>query len=210
MSDTTRNRRTRFWFDPRFSIGLGLVVCAVVGVVAVVAQADSTITVLAARETLAVGDRITPGDLDSVQVRLGGTTELYLTPGIVPEEGLLVTRTIAEGELVPASAVGTRSGADVTRLVAPLSGALAASIGAGSVVDVWSAKHDDRGQFGPPAVLVDQASIVRIVPATGFLASDGAVNVELLVPRDAVPVMLEAIANGDALAVVPVNAGLER
>lgn len=205
-----QSRRSRFWVDPRFSIGLGLVVLAIGGVVALVSTADATTTVLAARNPLAVGDRIDESDLVSVQVRLGTTTELYLTPELIPSEGLLVTRTIAGGELIPSSAVGTHAGADLTRLVVDLNGALAESIGPGSVVDVWSAKQNERGQFGPPAVLVDQASIVRVVPATGFLASDGGARVEVLVPKDRVATVLEAIANGNALAVVPVNTELVR
>ena len=197
-------RRTRFRFDPRFAIGLVLVAASVAGVSGIVANADRTTAVYTARVALAVGDRIDASDLVATQVRLGVADTLYVTPGRVPADGLVVTRTIAAGELVPASAVGTRSGESVTNIVVELQGKLAAAIGPGSVVDVWSSRQTDRGLFGPPAVLVGEAAIVRLVEPAGFMAADGGISVELLVPKAKVAAVLESVANGDAIAVVPV------
>ena len=201
-------RRTRFRFDPRFAIGLALVAASVAGVSAIVANADRTTAVYTARVALAVGDRIGASDLVATQVRLGVADTLYVTPGRIPADGLVVTRTIAAGELVPASAVGTRSGESVTNIVVELQGELAAAIGPGSVVDVWSSRQTDRGLFGPPAVLVGEAAIVRLVEPAGFMAADGGISVELLVPKAKVAAVLESVANGDAIAVVPVNTEL--
>jgi hypothetical protein len=201
-------RRTRFRFDPRFASGLALVAASVAGVSAIVANADRTTAVYTARVALAVGDRIDASDLVTTQVRLGVADTLYVTPGRVPADGLVVTRTIAAGELVPASAVGMRSGESVTNIVVELQGKLAASIGPGSVVDVWSSRQTDRGLFGPPAVLVGEAAIVRLVEPAGFMAADGGISVELLVPKAKVAAVLESVANGDAIAVVPVNTEL--
>lgn len=201
-------RRTRFRIDPRFAIGLALVAASVAGVSAIVAGADRTTAVYTARVALAVGDRIDTSDLVATQVRLGGADTLYVTPGRVPADGLVVTRTIAAGELVPASAVGTRSGESVTNIVVELQGELAAAIGPGSVVDVWSSRQTDRGLFGPPAVLVGEAAIVRLARPAGFMAADGGISVELLVPKAKVAAVLESVANGDAIAVVPVNTEL--
>jgi hypothetical protein len=96
----------------------------------------------------------------------------------------------------------------VTNIVVELQGKLAASIGPGSVVDVWSSRQTDRGLFGPPAVLVGEATIVRLVEPAGFMAADGGISVELLVPKAKVAAVLESVANGDAIAVVPVNTEL--
>ncbi len=207
-SDPGKTTRTRFWFDPRFAIGLALVIASVAGVYAIVASTDQTTAVYAARSSLAVGDRIDASDLVTTQVRLGAGSELYVTPDRLPNDGLVVTRTVAVGELVPVSAVGTRAGAAVTSVVIDLQGKLAASIEPGSVVDVWSARKTEQALFGPPAVLVGQASIVRIVESTGLIASDGSQSVEILVPKGKVAAVLESIANGDAIAVVPVNTAL--
>lgn len=202
-------QRTRFRLDPRFAIGLLLVAASVAGVSAIVANADRTTAVYTARVPLAVGDRIDASDLVRSQVRLDGADSLYLAPGRVPADGLVVTRTIAAGELVPAAAVGTAAGESVTNMVVELQGKLPAAVGPGSVVDVWSSRRGDRGLFGPPAVLVSEAAIVRLVDPTGFMAADGAMSVELLVPKTKVAAVLESVANGDSIAAVPVNTALE-
>lgn len=203
-----KSTRARFWFDPRFAIGLALVIASVVGVYSLVAGIDRTTDVYSARESLAVGDHIVASDLVLSSVRLDGTDELYVTPARLPEDGLVVTRTVMAGELVPASAVGTQAGGSVTSIVVDLQGKLAASVEPGSVVDVWAARRSDQTHFAPPAVLVGQASIVRILESGTLIGSSDGQAVEILVPKAKVAPVLESIANGDAIAVVPVNARL--
>jgi hypothetical protein len=89
-------------------------------------------------------------------------------------------------------------------VVVSVSGVLAASIGPGSVVDVWSAAEVDSGHFGPPAVLVDSATVVRLVDSQGLIARDS-VSVEVQVPRNEVATVLESLANGDVISIVPVS-----
>jgi len=198
--------RPRFWFDPRFALGLVLVIASIVGVAVVVAGSDQTVAVYAARVPLTVGDRLDTADLVETRVRLGAGDTLYLTPARIPAGGLTVTRTIGTGELVPTSAVGDRSGESVTSLVVDLRGRLSTGLAAGSVVDVWSAREADGESFGPPAVLVGRASIVRILEPTGLIQSGGGLAVEVLVPKGKVAQVLEAIANEDAISIVAVNA----
>jgi hypothetical protein len=200
--------RRRFWFDPRFAIGLILVVASVVGAWALVAGADRSITVYAARGALAVGDRIHAADLSVARVRLDTAGQLYVTPKRMPAEGLVVTRTVAAGELVPVSAVGTRAGASVTSVVVAVRGKLPGSLGPGSVVDVWGARQSTQGQFGPPSVIVGSASVVRVIESTGLIADGSGQSVEILVPKGKVATVLESIANQDSIALVPVNAAL--
>lgn len=206
-SQTGQRERTprSFWFDPRFAIGVVLVVASVAGVLVIVASADKTVTVYAARSVLSVGDRIGPDDLVERSVRLGTVTDKYLGGGGIPADGLVVTRTIAEGELVPTSAVGSTAGERVASVVVTVNSRLPKAVAAGSVVDVWAAREGDSGQFGPPSVLVPSATVVQIIEADGIIAGADAVSVELLVPRSRTARMLEALANSDALSLVPVN-----
>ena len=201
-----RERTPRsFWFDPRFAIGIVLVVASVAGVLMVVASADQTATVYAARSALSVGDRIGPDDLVEQSVRLGAVTDKYLGDGGIPADGLIVTRTIAQGELVPTSAVGSTAGERVASVVVTVNSRLPKSVAAGSVVDVWAAREGDSGLFGPPSVLVPSATVVQVIEADGIMAGASAVSVELLVPRSRTARMLEALANSDALSLVPVG-----
>ena len=74
---TLAKTRTRFWVDPRFALGLVLVVASIVGVSVVVAGSDQSIAVYAARGPLAVGDRLDRADLVETRVRLGVAGDLY-------------------------------------------------------------------------------------------------------------------------------------
>lgn len=204
-SNPGASTRRRFWFDPRFAIGLGLVAASVTGVWWIVGSTDSSVAVYAARGPLFVGDRIDASDLVATRVRLESAGELYLTPRRLPAEGLVVTRTVAAGELLPRSAVGTRAGASVTSVVVAVRGRLPGSLGPGSVVDVWAAREGEHGQFGPPSVLVASASVVRLIEATGLIADSSGQSVEVLVPKDTVAAVLQSIADQDAIALVPVN-----
>ncbi|SEN85178.1 hypothetical protein E3O25_08825 [Cryobacterium sp. TMT1-3] len=200
----TRTRR-RFWVDPRFVIGLVLVAASIAGVGMIVAGSDRTTAVYTARHTLTVGDHLKTADVTLTRVQLGGATDLYLVPSADLKGGLLVTQTILAGELVARSAVGDSSGSDVTSVVVDIPGGLAGSISAGSVVDIWSARATGPSEYAPPTILVGQAVVVRIVEPTGIIAASSGQSVEMLVPKATVGAVLEAVMNGDALAIVPVN-----
>jgi len=174
-------------------------------VAAIVVRAERTTTVYAAADALVVGDRIHPADLTQLNVRLDAAADLYLTPDHVPAEGVLVTRTVVAGELIPASAVGTVKGELVTSLVVTLRGMLAGGVQAGSVVDVWAASQGDDARYAPPGILVPGATVVRVVEKSGLLASTDPPMVEILVPKNSVSAVLEAIANDDAISIVAVN-----
>jgi len=203
MATVRTGKRKAFAFDPRLAIGLLLVVASVAGVVAIVSAADTSVQVYAARDPLAPGDRITSDDLEARSVRLDAAGTLYLEPGDVPGTGFVVTRSVAEGELVPASAVGSVDGLRLTSVVLTLSSPLAASVQPGSVVDIWAAEEVENGHFGPPTVIVPGATVVRLVESDSIVAADQATGIEVLVPKSKIARVLEALANDDAISVVP-------
>ena len=94
-----------------------LVAGSVAGVLAIVSAADDSITVLAAPAALAPGDRVGESDLEVRSVRLDLSADRYLVPGDVPAEGVVVTRAIGAGELVPVDAVGEVDGERLAPLV---------------------------------------------------------------------------------------------
>lgn len=195
-------RARRFWVDPRFVIGVGLVVLSVAGVSAVVAAADDGIRVYAARAALSPGDRVAAADLVEHTVRLGEVGGRYLRPRDLLRGEVVVTRAVAAGELVPQSAVGDAAGVRVAAVVLSIDGGLARSVGPSAVVDVWSARATDAEGFGAPSVLVSGATVVRVIKQEGIAAGPGQ-SVELLVPRLRIARVLEAIADEDAVSLVP-------
>lgn len=210
--DTVRQKRTSrsFWFDPRLAIGIGLVVASVAGVIAVVTAADNSTLVYTASASLTPGDHIYPDDLRETSVTLGPADHRYLRRGDVPAEGVLVTRAISVGELVPTSAVGSASSIRVASVVVRVSGELSLSIVPGTVTDMWSAALSDDRHFGPPSVLVGSVTVVRIVEADGLVRDTRGHVVELLVPRDKIARVLEAVANGDTITLVPASIPVSR
>ncbi len=203
-ADAKAPRSTRrFWFDPRFAIGLLLIVASVAGVLTIVSSADSSIRVLSARDALAPGDRIDADDLVVANVRLSGVDELYLLPGDIPDDGLIVTKSVAAGELVPASAVGSAAGLRLASVVVALGTQLPAAVVPGSTLDLWGSAKEETNSYGPPTVLVSGAIVVRLIETEGLVVGGDGASLELLVPRLRVARVLEAIANQDALSVIP-------
>ncbi|KRE26076.1 hypothetical protein [Agromyces sp. Soil535] len=197
-----RSERGALRLDPRLVIGVVLVAASTTGVWALVSSLDDSAEVYAVRDTVTPGTRIDAGDLVVESVRLGAVADRYLAPGGVPDGGVVVARTIEAGELVPASAVDDADRTGLATVVVPSRGALPSGLGAGSTVDVWSARELERGTYEPPAVLVAAAEIAGIQEPEGVVDSGGP-SVELLVPREKVAALLEALATGDAIDLVP-------
>jgi flagella basal body P-ring formation protein FlgA len=203
---TSKERKPRsFWFDPRFAIGIALVVVSVLGVLGIVATADSSVQVFVARSALVPGDRVDAGDLLATSVRLGDLDAKYLRAADVPSGGLVVTRAVSAGELVPASAVGARAGVRVASVVVAVQGTLPKSVVAGAVIDLWSASRGEDRSYGPPAVLASSVTVVRVIASDGMVSARDGDSVELLVPRNRIARVLQAIANEDALSLVPAS-----
>lgn len=210
MSRTTA-RRTPV-LDPRLLLGIGLVLASVAGVVGIVTAADRTVEVYAAARALSPGDRITADAVTVRSVHLGAVEEHYLLAGSLPPEGMIATRPVASGELVPSAATDAAEAADGAVVVAAIAGALPGSVEAGAVVDLWSAPATGTREYGPPAMLVGGATVLQVVEETGMVAGVAAREVELLVPREDLAAVLAALGNGDALSLVPlaVTAGSAR
>lgn len=203
--ERTRATGRRLAIDPRLVIGMLLVVASAVGVFTLVSAADASETLYTARVTLTAGDRIDEDDLLPTSVREGAGGGLYLAPGDIPAEGLVVTRTIGEGELVPLSALGSAAGLRLTAIVLSVDGQLAATVVAGSTVDVWVASEDASGEIGAPEVIVAGATVVRLVESETIVAGRQTTAVELLIPRDRVARVLEALALDATVSVVPAD-----
>lgn len=200
----------RAWFDPRLAIGLALVIVSVVGVFGIVQATDRSVLVYSTSRALSPGDRVYEGDLVIATVRLGEAGGRYLERGDVPQDGFLVTRAVSAGELLPASAVGSAASIRVASIVVTVSGQLSRSIAPGVVVDVWSATESEDHRFGPPAVLVGSATVVRVLESSGLIADKRGSGVEILVPRDKIARVLEAVADADAISLVPVSIPVRR
>jgi hypothetical protein len=198
-------RTARRYRDPRLLIGLVLVTVSIGAVVGIVALADEGEEVLAAPRLLVQGERVDLDDLEPRRVVLGVEGHGYVTAADIPEAGIVITRTIGAGELVPLSAVGDERGPRSTTIVATLSTALGATVRPGDQLDLWAAPAEEAGRFGAPSVIASGTQLVRTVAVDGIVTGGEAGRVELLVARRDVARILFALANGDALSAVPAS-----
>lgn len=201
MARRTDRERGAFRLDPRLIIGIVLIAGSTTGVWALVSGFDDSIEVYVARDTITAGSAIETDDLAVESVRLGSTAERYLLAGQAVGGGLVATRTVQAGEFVPRSAVDGADRTGLSVVVVPSRGPLPSGLSAGDRIDVWSAKAVERSSFEPPKVLISDAEIAGLVESQGMVQTEG-VSVELLVPREKVAALLEALAAGDAIDLV--------
>lgn len=201
--------RPRAIIDPRLLLGLVLVLASVAGVVAIVSFSDRAVPVYAASRSLTPGERVRAGDLVQRKVSLDGADRLYLRAGTLPAAGLVVTRPIARGELIPASSVGDAARAGMTSYVVQVPGRVSDAVAPGATVDVWASASSDqnREDADPPAVVASGATVVQVLADDGLVARDR-MAVEVLVPRSRIAQLLQAVSDGDALALVPTGLAL--
>lgn len=198
----TRLRRPS-WRDPRLVVGLLLVAASVAAGSWVVSSAQASTPVWAARGTLTPGTVLGPDTLQLAEVRLGaGQLELYLDASAPVPEGLVVQRTVAEGELVPRAALAASEDLDV-HPVALSVGELGSSVAPGAVVDLWFVPKDGTGD---PSQLATGLTVAELAKPSGAFAQ-GQTVVHVLVPQDQLPTVLAATAAEGSVRVVPVLGG---
>lgn len=195
------------WRDPRLLIGLVLLFTSVAVGARVVAAADHTAPVYAARATLPTGTPLTADALVVVRLRLTGTDAAYLDARRPPPPGQVLIRTVGAGEIVPLAAVAPADRILSRPVSIPVDSDPPAGLGPGGSVDLWaSAKRRDAvgGGYTEPeriAAAVEVSDVRR--PGTGLSASRTG-SVEVLLPAEALSPVLDALANQARIVVLPV------
>ena len=153
------------------------------------------------------------------EARLGDSLDRYLRADEPIPDGLLVTRTVDAGELVPLSAVATDTDLDLRPVAITPQGVLSGGVTAGATVDLWfvptprdapaddGAPGDDGAPPAPTAGPVELAAgltVAEVSEPTRSLAVGSAVTVHVLVPTDDLAAVLSALAADGTVEVVPV------
>ena len=203
--DSPPRRPRAFWNDLRFFVGLGLIVASVAGVWLTVTAARQTTPVYAAARTIVPGDEVTASDLRVVEAALGSAQDVYVTPDALAP-GVIATRTVTEGELVPVSALEDGARSRMTTVVVQTMSAVPSDVVPGTVVELWAAPALEQGTFGTPAILVADATVAAVDEADSLLGARGSA-LELVVPTSDVAAVLQAVAASAALSIVPAAGG---
>jgi hypothetical protein len=197
------------WRDSRLLIGVLIVLASVAIGARVVAAADDSVPVFAAASALPSGHAITAADLRVVRVHLDGGVAGYLSARSGVPADLVSTRPVGAGELIPSAAVGPASALTRRPVAVPMPAPLPAGLKPGAAVDVWaSAKQGGTASSGylPPTRIAQGVEVYAISAAGGGLAAATGDSVQILLEEGELRALLDALANGAKVAVVPAPA----
>jgi hypothetical protein len=167
-----RPRRSR-WRDPRLVVGIALVaLCAVLGARFVGGSSSDTVAVWAARRSMPEGRPVGPDNVVRRDVRFADQSDAdrYLSADADLPQGATLGRAVGAGELLPRAALASAGTATVTEV--PLSvdtEAVPATIGVGSVVDVWVTPDKSADALGRSTLVFDDVSVISVQRSTTTL-----------------------------------------
>ena len=212
MSELPAPRASRLprarWLDARLLLGLLLVLLSVVVGAKVFADADQRVQVWSVTRDLGADTPLRGEDLQARSVSLDEATGRYLSAG-EDLEGLVLTRPVGRGELLPVSAVGRSDATAKRRIVIEVDRVGVAGLLKGRVVDVYTVRDTPSGEEPTPPELVLAGVTVGDDVASGgsaFGGSGSQAGVALLVDQTDVPDLIDAVAQG-TVYVVQVPAG---
>ncbi|PNI10123.1 hypothetical protein CXX84_01185 [Arthrobacter sp. AFG7.2] len=190
------------WKDPRLLVGILLVLVSVAGVVLLVSSADRTTEVFAARDGIAVGEKLSQDNVVRAKVRLGATENQYITAESgLPEDAVAVQR-IGKDQLVPRASLGSADELDRKPVALSIEETLPEQATEGARVDVWVAQPDARNGFSEPKLLLSGAEIAEISAGSATLGSSKKTVLMVLVEDGQMPALLGAQANQAKISVV--------
>jgi len=199
------------WRDSRLLIGVLIVLVSVVAGARVMALADDTVPVFAAATTLPSGHVLAAGDVRVVRVRLGAGAAPYLSAGAGLAKGLVLARPVGAGELLPVAALGAPGSMTRRPVSVPLPAPLPVGLQPGMSVDLWSsAKETGDGASGykPPVRIATGAEVYAVQQSGAGLAVATGDSVQVLLEEGEVRAVLDALANGAKVALVPAPGGV--
>jgi hypothetical protein len=200
-----RLRRAR-WLDPRLVGGVVLVLLSVVVGAKLLADADERVRVWSVTRDLGADSRLAADDLAVRSVRLEDAATRYVSAD-QDLEGLVLTRAVGDGELLPVGAVARQGTGDQRRVVVQVDRIGAGGLTKGRVVDVYAVREATSGQAPtPPELVLSGVTVAEDVKAGGgaFGGSGSKAGVALLVDGDEVANLIDAMAHGDVyVAQVP-------
>jgi hypothetical protein len=195
------------WRDPRLLIGLLLLFGSLAIGSRLVAVADDSVPVFAARAEMPTGTALSSDVLEVVRLRLTGSSAAYLDARRPIPQGMVMIRPVGAGEIVPVTALASADHLLQRPVSLPLQGPAPAGLTAGGLVDVWAAtKRRDAlgGGYDDPERIADMVEVFDVDAAGSGLTADHSGSVEVLLPAQTLPSVLGALANDARVTILPV------
>lgn len=203
---TAARLRRPSWRDTRLVVGVVLVLVSVVLGAGVVAAADDSEPVYAARDVLTSGDPVQEAAVTVVQVRVDAGLERYFSAREDLPADLMALRTVGAGELLPRSAVGRADELRRKPVAVPYPEAVPSGLAKGALVDIWVSPRDRDvpGAYEEPRQVVAAAEVAEVVSVSAALGVGRASSVQVLLVEEQMARVLDALANEARVAVVVV------
>lgn len=192
------------WRDPRFVVGILLIVVSVLACTFLVSQARRGVLLYEVTRDVAAGEVLDATNTRVVEARPGSGH--YLGSGSL-HDTTVATRSMAQGELVPASSVAAEGDADHRRLMVTVSDGLPDSAGPGTDLELWFVPTRRAGATDqdPPRLIAPRATLVRVGEKSQGIGSLGGTRIEVRLDVDDLPRVLEATGGDGAVTAVPVG-----
>jgi hypothetical protein len=156
---------------------------------------------LVASADLASGSRVEPTQVTALALALEPVAGKYLRPEDF-HAGLVLTRPVLAGELIPASALSELINPNFTQIVLKPSTLPASQVRVGHRVAIWAVTA--RDELAMPRLLVGAAEVTAVIAPEG-LFSDALPSVQLLIPRTSVAAVVQALASRQEIYLLPVG-----
>lgn len=200
------------WLDARLLVGLLMVLLSVVVGAKVFADADERVQVWSMTRDLGADSPLTGDDVEAAAVRLDDVAGSYVS-ATEDLDGLVLTRPLGRGELLPVSAVAPAGSLDQRRVVIEVDRFGVAGLARGRVVDLYVVRATAADESAaPPELVLAGVTVGEDVRSGGgaFGGSGARTGVTLLVDQEEVPDLIDAVANGSVYVVQVPGSGSTR
>ncbi len=189
-SPTPRRLKRPTWLDPRLAFGAVLVLGSVVAGARLVGGANHSYRLVALRHPMAAGSVLGPSDIVGVAVQVPGRGAGVYVEDPKAVVGRQLNRDVAEGELVPAAALGIPE--RTTSVTIPLAVDTSPPLSAGERIEVWLSTK----ACSAAVVLADV--VVQGVRVAGAFSATGGQDVVVEVAPELADRVVTALAVGGA------------
>lgn len=196
------------WKDPRLMVGIVLVIASVLGVWWLVRSTQHTEAMWTAAVDLPAGAEVRSEDLLAVEVRLGDTTQSYLSADTAPEAGSRLLSPLGKGELLPVSALGRADPAGRRPVSVMIEDKVPAGVQRGGRVDVYAtAGNVAAEQEAESRLVLSGVEVTAVTESEDALAGQESTTVDLLVDPDNVADFIRARGAGERMDLVALPPG---
>lgn len=196
-----RAKRQRVLTDPKFLIGVLLILSSIAFTTLLVAKAKGGAQYYELLRDIPAGQTLTNSDVRQVTARVD--SDAYLPAGELLADAV-TSRSLYQGELLPKQALLKEADEQRRQLVVKVSPRIPSTVKTGSSVELWVIPDKQRNSENENSLLLaEDVTVVAIPEAETRILSDHKQSVEISIPASELPKVLEYTQDQYQLVLVP-------